>query len=191
MKKVQEKADVKKIIKDIVDKDLSGSNEQQGAFAEMIKGLAFSDDPLSNEFMKKVDKAVTKIANDVLKKEETIIEIEKEIDIIQEDKVITLEPGDKIKVITEMMKPPSIVYDFYENKVFAYFKSGKVYCSEPEFSYDTFKAFTQSLVKAGATNGSFDSGSPNSGSGKEEYGIRPGKQSLLSRFVKENNFNEC
>jgi hypothetical protein len=95
-------ADVKKIIKDIKDKDLSGSNEQQGAFAEMIKGLAFSDDPLSNEFMKKVDKTITKVADEVLKKEESIVIIEKETELIQENgNKIILEKGDRIKVLTE------------------------------------------------------------------------------------------
>ncbi len=71
----EEDVDVKKIIKDIEQTDLSGSNEEQGKFAQMIKGLAFSDDPLSNEFMKKVDQAVTKISKEVLKKEESIEEI--------------------------------------------------------------------------------------------------------------------
>jgi hypothetical protein len=97
-------ADVKKIIQDIKDKDLSGSNEQQGAFAEMIKGLAFSDDPLSNEFMKKVDKAITKIADETLKKEEGV---EQEVITIEEDVTIgnvILEKGDKIRILENSYK---------------------------------------------------------------------------------------
>ena len=64
----QDSIDVRKIIKDIVDTDLSVSNEQQGKFSQMIKGLAFSDDPLSNKFMKEVDKMITKLGNDFLEK---------------------------------------------------------------------------------------------------------------------------
>ena len=47
--------DVKKIIKDLIETDFSGSNEEQGKAAALFKGLAFSDDPAANKFMKKID----------------------------------------------------------------------------------------------------------------------------------------
>lgn len=50
---------VREVIADLVDTDLSSSNEQQGKFAQMIKGLAFSEDPISNKFMKGLDKLIT------------------------------------------------------------------------------------------------------------------------------------
>jgi len=95
-------ADVKKIIQDIESKDLSSTNKQQAAFAEMIKGLAFSDDPLANKFMKKVDKAITKIAKDVLSKEESFskfITISKSVHIPESNIILT--KGDKIRIIEQ------------------------------------------------------------------------------------------
>lgn len=59
-------ADVNKIIKDLGDTNWSTDNEAQMKAVELLKGLAFSDDPKANEFMKAVDKATTKIALDVL-----------------------------------------------------------------------------------------------------------------------------
>ncbi len=58
--------DVKKIIKDLGDTNWSTDNEAQMKAVQLLKGLALSDDPLSNEFMKKVDQATTKIAKEVL-----------------------------------------------------------------------------------------------------------------------------
>ena len=37
---------------------------------ELLKGLALSDDPKSNEFMKKLDKATTDISNEMSKSDE-------------------------------------------------------------------------------------------------------------------------
>ena len=57
---------VEKIIKDLVDSDLSSTNEEQGKFSEIIKGLAFSNDPKSNAFMKGLDKVVTEYGKEFL-----------------------------------------------------------------------------------------------------------------------------
>jgi len=58
--------DVNKIIKDLGDLNWSKSNETQGKGVSLMRGLAFSDDPKANEFMKAVDKATTIIAKKVL-----------------------------------------------------------------------------------------------------------------------------
>ena len=42
-------------IKDLVDTNWGGSNEEQGKAAEIIKGLSFSDSSVANKFMKKLD----------------------------------------------------------------------------------------------------------------------------------------
>ena len=49
------KPDAQKMIKALIDTNFSGSNEEQGKAAALFKGLAFSDDPASNKFMKKLD----------------------------------------------------------------------------------------------------------------------------------------
>jgi len=61
--KLQE-ADVSKIIKDLGD-NFGGSNEEQMKATQLLKGLATSDDPKANEFMKKLDKATTKISKEM------------------------------------------------------------------------------------------------------------------------------
>jgi len=53
----EEGPDVKKIIKELIDTDFGGSNEAQGKAVQLMKGLAFSEDPLSNKFMKALNKA--------------------------------------------------------------------------------------------------------------------------------------
>lgn len=63
----EQKVDVKTIIKELVDTDFGGSNEDQAKGIQLLKGLAFSDDPLSNAFMKKLNSAYTKIGAEVLK----------------------------------------------------------------------------------------------------------------------------
>ena len=47
--------DVKKIIKDIIDTDWSKDNESQMKVVNLLKGIATSDEPASNKFMKKLD----------------------------------------------------------------------------------------------------------------------------------------
>lgn len=61
------KVDISKLIKELVDTDFGGSNEDQAKGLQLLKGLAFSDDPLSNAFMKQLNAAYTKIGNEVLK----------------------------------------------------------------------------------------------------------------------------
>ena len=43
------------IIKELIDTSWGGSNDEQGKAVQLLKGLAFSDDPASNKFMKKLD----------------------------------------------------------------------------------------------------------------------------------------
>ncbi len=50
-----EKVDAKEIIKELIDTGWSGSNEEQMKAVQLLKGLATSDDPASNAFMKKLD----------------------------------------------------------------------------------------------------------------------------------------
>jgi hypothetical protein len=61
--------DVSKIIKDLQN-NFSGSNEDQMKGVQLLKGLATSDDPKSNEFMQKLDQATTKISQEVIGKQE-------------------------------------------------------------------------------------------------------------------------
>lgn len=55
-KETNEAVDVDKIIKELIDTGWSGSNEEQMKAVQLLKGLATSDDPKSNAFMKKLDK---------------------------------------------------------------------------------------------------------------------------------------
>ena len=52
---LDEGGDAHKAIKALIDTKFSGSNDEQGKAAALFKGLAFSDDPASNKFMKKLD----------------------------------------------------------------------------------------------------------------------------------------
>lgn len=49
------KANVQKVIKALINTKFSGSNEEQGKAVQLLRGLAFSDDPVSNKFMQKLD----------------------------------------------------------------------------------------------------------------------------------------
>ena len=51
---VSEAVDVKEVIKALIDAKPSDDNKDQGAFSQMIKGMSFSDDPLSDKFMMKL-----------------------------------------------------------------------------------------------------------------------------------------
>jgi len=59
-------ADIKEIIKDLGNTDWGSDNEAQMKAVQLLKGLATSDDPLSNTFMKKLSDASTSIAKSVL-----------------------------------------------------------------------------------------------------------------------------
>lgn len=54
----KEAADVSKIIKDLIDTDFGKDNDAQAKAVQLFRGLAFSDDPKSNAFMKKVSDAI-------------------------------------------------------------------------------------------------------------------------------------
>ena len=47
--------DAKAIIKELIDTSFGGSNESQMKAVQLLKGLATSDDPAANAFMKKLD----------------------------------------------------------------------------------------------------------------------------------------
>jgi len=54
--KQEEAVDASAIIKELIDTSFGGSNKEQGKAVQLLKGLAFSEDPLSNKFMKALDK---------------------------------------------------------------------------------------------------------------------------------------
>lgn len=60
--------DIKKIIADLGKTDWGVDNDAQFKATQLLKGLATSEDPLSNEFMKKLSDASNDIALQVLKK---------------------------------------------------------------------------------------------------------------------------
>jgi hypothetical protein len=71
---IQEAVDVSKVIKDMAG-NFASDNEAQMKGVQLLKGLATSDDPKSNEFMKKLDKATTAISKEMSggdKKEERL-----------------------------------------------------------------------------------------------------------------------
>ena len=65
LKYLNEAVDIKKIIKDLQG-NFGEDNKSQMAGVQMLKGLATSDDPLSNKFMKALDSATSKISKEVL-----------------------------------------------------------------------------------------------------------------------------
>lgn len=66
-------ADISKIIGDLKS-NFGGSNDEQMKAVQLLKGLATSDDPKANKFMKALDKATTKIAGEMT---ESLLEGEK------------------------------------------------------------------------------------------------------------------
>jgi hypothetical protein len=69
----EKKVDAKKVIKDLA-KSYGDSNENQGKMAQLIRGLAFSDDEAANKFMQALDKWTTEYVNKNMKKEEIMRE---------------------------------------------------------------------------------------------------------------------
>ena len=59
-KKEDKKVDLDKIIKALIDTPASDSNDDQGKFVQLLRGIAFSDDPKSDIFMKKLMKMTDK-----------------------------------------------------------------------------------------------------------------------------------
>lgn len=60
----KEEVDVKNIIDEVIDTNWSGSNDEQMKAVQLLKGLATSEDPLSNKFMKALDKATSDMNKD-------------------------------------------------------------------------------------------------------------------------------
>lgn len=54
-KNLSEAPDAKAIVKELIDTSFGGDNESQMKAVQLLKGLATSDDPASNAFMKKLD----------------------------------------------------------------------------------------------------------------------------------------
>lgn len=54
-KEKPEAVDVKSIIKEVIDTNWSKDNESQMKVLQLMKGIATSEDPMSNKFMKKID----------------------------------------------------------------------------------------------------------------------------------------
>ena len=101
-KEIQEaEADVSKIIKDLGD-DFSGSNEDQMRGVQLIKGLALSDDPKANEFMKKLDVATSQISQEMseekkIKEDRQLKDPKKEMMVIKDDEVEVIDKKDWLK----------------------------------------------------------------------------------------------
>lgn len=57
--KVDEAVDIKKIIDELISTSWSGDNESQMKAVQLLKGVALSDDPAANTFMKALDKATS------------------------------------------------------------------------------------------------------------------------------------
>ena len=56
---LDEAVDAKKIVKELINTSFGGDNESQMKAVQLLKGLATSDDPVSNKFMKALDKATS------------------------------------------------------------------------------------------------------------------------------------
>jgi len=51
---LSEQVDVKGVIQSLIDTEASDDNEKQGKIVQLMRGLAFSDDPISDKFMKRL-----------------------------------------------------------------------------------------------------------------------------------------
>jgi len=63
----EESVDTSKVIKDVIETKWSGSNEDQMKAVNLLKGLATSDDPKANKFMKALDDASSNLKADDFK----------------------------------------------------------------------------------------------------------------------------
>jgi len=63
--KIQDAVDIKKVIKDLQG-NFGSDNEAQMKGIQLLKGLATSDDPLSNKFMKALNTETTRISKEIL-----------------------------------------------------------------------------------------------------------------------------
>ena len=65
------KVEAKDIVKALGETDWGEDNEAQMKAVQLLKGLALSEEAISNEFMKKLSDASTVIAQNLLKENET------------------------------------------------------------------------------------------------------------------------
>lgn len=63
--RIMDAVDIKKIIKDLQG-NFGSDNEAQMKGVQLLKGLATSDDPLSNKFMKALNTVTTQISKEIL-----------------------------------------------------------------------------------------------------------------------------
>ena len=59
--KNEQGVDLQKVIKALIDTDFGEDDDAQAKAVQLFKGIAFSKDPKSTEFMKAVSKAVGKL----------------------------------------------------------------------------------------------------------------------------------
>jgi hypothetical protein len=71
---ISEEVSASKVIKDLGDTDWGKDNDAQMKAVQLLKGLALSEDPMSNEFMKALSDASTTIAKKILNTSETKVE---------------------------------------------------------------------------------------------------------------------
>ena len=64
---VGEAVDIAGVISTLIDTSFGGSNEEQMKAVQLLKGLATSDDPLSDKFMKALDKFTSAMNKDDFK----------------------------------------------------------------------------------------------------------------------------
>jgi len=57
----KKKVDIAKIITELIKTGWSGSNDEQGKAVQLLRGLAFSEDPRSNKFMQALDDFTSKL----------------------------------------------------------------------------------------------------------------------------------
>ena len=55
-RRLKEKVNIKELIQEVISTNWSKDNASQMKVLQILKGIATSDDPLSNKFMKKIDK---------------------------------------------------------------------------------------------------------------------------------------
>ena len=102
--KVDEATDSKEMIKTLVDTNFSGSNEDQGKAVQLLKGLAFSEDPISNKLMKKLDQWFSDLDLDSIGDEEVEEANGKKITIVVTDDTMGLINRDKKALLAPILK---------------------------------------------------------------------------------------
>lgn len=54
----EEKVNIGEVVQSLIDAKPSDDNNEQGKIVQLMRGLAFSDDPKSTEFMKRLTKMI-------------------------------------------------------------------------------------------------------------------------------------